>query len=164
MNEDKAHQFVEELGVSLERDIGAPRMVGRVLAWLHVCERPEQSAAELAESLDASRGSISTATRALLTMGFIERVRLRGERFDRFRVRPEVWDQFVWRTEQFSEPRRVVRLGLEALADEPPERRRALESIDALYAWWEERIPKLHEEYLRDRQRARGKRGKADEK
>jgi hypothetical protein len=25
-----------------------------------------------------------------------------------------------------------------------------------MYAWWEERIPKLHEEYLADKARARG--------
>lgn len=49
-------------------------MVGRALGWLLVCEPPEQSAAELAETLQASKGSISTATRVLLRLGFIERV------------------------------------------------------------------------------------------
>jgi hypothetical protein len=50
----------------------------------------------------------------------------------------------------------VFRLGLEALADEPAERRRRLEELDALYAWWEKRLPALREQYLADR--ARGKR------
>jgi DNA-binding transcriptional regulator GbsR (MarR family) len=157
MDKARAERFVEELGMQLELEAGAPRMVGRTLGWLLICEPSAQSAADLAESLQASRGSISTATRTLLTMGLIERVRLRGERFDRFQARPEVWDEFLWRPEQFSEPRRVVRLGLEALADEPASRRAALEELDALYAWWEERIPKLREEYLRDRGRRRTK-------
>ena len=39
-------------------------------------------------------------------------------------------------------------MGLEALGDEPPARRERLEELDALYAWWEQRIPELHEEYL----------------
>ena len=138
----------------LELEAGTPRMVGRVLGWLLVSDPPEQSAAELAEHLQASKGSISTASRVLLRLGFIERVRVRGERFDRFRARPESWNEFFWRQEQFAAPRRVLRLGLDALADEPSERRERLEELDQLYAWWEERLPKLREEYMADRERA----------
>ena len=148
MDEAKVERFVEELGVLLELEAGAPRMVGRVLGWLLVCDPPEQSAAELAERLQASRGSISTATRLLLRMGMVDRVRARGERFDRFSARPNAWDEIIWRREQFTAPRRVLRMGLEALGDEPPARRERLEELDALYAWWEQRIPELHEEYL----------------
>jgi DNA-binding transcriptional ArsR family regulator len=154
MNQALIERFVEELGMLLELEAGAPRMVGRTLGWLLVCEPREQSAAELAESLQASKGSISTATRVLLRMGLIERVRHRGERFDRFRAEPKAWDEVLWREDQFSAPRRVVRLGLDALADEPPERREPLEEMDALYAWWERRIPGLREEYLSDRARS----------
>lgn len=138
----------------LELEAGTPRMVGRALGWLLVSDPPEQSAAELAEHLQASKGSISTATRVLLRLGFIERVRVRGERFDRFRARPESWNDFFWRQEQFAAPRRVLRIGLDALADEPSERRERLEELDQLYAWWEERLPTLREEYMADRARA----------
>jgi hypothetical protein len=154
MSQTAIERFVEELGVLLELEAATPRMVGRTLGWLLVCDPPEQSSAELAEMLQASRGSISTATRALLRMGFIERVRFRGERFDRFRVQPEAWDEFFWRDEQFRTPRRVFRLGLDALVEEPPARRARLEELDAIYAWWEERMPRLREEYLADRRRA----------
>jgi hypothetical protein len=53
----------------------------------------------------------------------------------------------------------VLRLGLEALGDEPPARRARLEELDSIYAWWERRIPQLREEYLADR-RAAAKRAK----
>ncbi|HEY7933388.1 MAG TPA: MarR family transcriptional regulator [Solirubrobacteraceae bacterium] len=149
-------RFVEELGMQLELEAGAPRMVGRVLGWLLVCDPPEQSAAELAEMLQASKGSISTATRLLLRMGLIERVRTRGERFDRFNARPEAWDEYLWRDDQFAAPRRVLRLGLDALADEPASRRTRLEELDSIYAWWEQRMPSLREEYLAGRRPARG--------
>lgn len=155
MNQTGIERFVEELGILFELEAGTPRMVGRTLGWLLVCDPPEQSAAELAEILQASKGSISTATRVLLRLGFIERVRFRGERFDRFRVQPEAWDEFFWREEQFKMPRRVFRLGLDALIEEPPARRARLEELDAIYAWWEERMPKLREEYLADRRGAR---------
>jgi hypothetical protein len=159
MNGPTIDQFIEAVGMQLESEVGAPRMVGRALGYLLVADPPEVSAAELAEGLRASRGSISTATRMLLSMGLVERVRLRGERFDRFRAQPEVWDEFLWRTEQFSEPRRVLHLGLDALPADAPARA-TLEELDALYAWWEERIPKLREEYMRDRHRARGQQKK----
>ncbi len=151
MNQTAIERFVEELGILLELEAGTPRMVGRALGWLLVCDPPEQSAAELAETLQASKGSISTATRVLLRMGLIERVRFRGERFDRFRVQPEAWDEFFWRDEQFKTPRRVLRLGLDALAEEPPARRARLQELDAIYAWWEERMPRLREEYQASR-------------
>lgn len=151
MNQSGLERFVEELGILLESEAGTPRMVGRVLGGLLVCDPPEQSAAELAEMLQASKGSISTATRVLLRMGLVQRVRFRGERFDRFRVQPEAWDEFFWRDEQFKTPRRVLRLGLDALTNESPARRARLEELDAIYAWWEERMPRLREEYLLDR-------------
>jgi hypothetical protein len=157
MDDRGIEQFVEELGMLLELEAGTPRMVGRVLGWLLVCEPPEQSAAELAERLQASKGSISTATRLLLRMGFIERLRMRGERFDRFRARPGAWDEYMWREDQFTTPRRVLRLGLEALADEPADRRGRLEELDSIFAWWERRIGQLHEEYLNDRRAGAGR-------
>lgn len=164
MNNTDLERFVEEVGMQLELQAGTPRMVGRVWGWLLVCDPPEQSANDLVESLQASKGSISTATRALLTMGLIERVRLRGERFDRFRVRPEAMDEAIWREDQFSGPHRVIRMGLEALADEPAARRRRLEELDWMYAWWEDRIGKLRQEYLADRRRALAKRDKGDKR
>ncbi len=160
MNQASAERFIEELGMLFELEAGTPRMVGRALGWLLVCEPAEQSAADLAEVLQASKGSISTATRLLVRMGFIERTRLKGERFDRFRVRPDAWDEFFWRAEQFEPHRRVLRLGLDALADEPIGRRERLLELDGLYAWWEARFPALHEEYLAERTRVRRERQK----
>jgi DNA-binding transcriptional regulator GbsR (MarR family) len=155
MDEIAIERFVEDVGVLLELEAGAPRMVGRVLGWLLVCDPPEQSAAELADFLQASKGSISTATRVLLRLGMIERVRTRGERFDRFRVRPGAYDEAIWRADQFTRPRQVLKMGMAALGDEPPSRRERLEELDAMYAWWETRIAALHEEYLADRDRRR---------
>jgi DNA-binding transcriptional regulator GbsR (MarR family) len=156
MNQVAIERFVEEIGMRLEMDMGTPRMVGRVLGWLLVCDPPAQSAAELAATLQASKGSISGATQVLLRIGLIERVHRRGERFDRFEARPEAWNDFIWRPEQFSEPRRVFQIGLDALTDEPRERRARLEELDAMYAWFEERIEQWHQEYLADRRRTRG--------
>jgi DNA-binding transcriptional regulator GbsR (MarR family) len=145
--------FVEALGVQLENQAGLPRMAGRVIGFLLVCEPPEPSAAELGQALGASAGSISTTTRMLVRVRLVERLRLPGERVDRFRIRPEAWAETMRQDEQMRAFRAVLRQGLDALADEPVERRRRLEEMDAIYAWWEERLPGLWQEYLEFRRR-----------
>jgi DNA-binding transcriptional regulator GbsR (MarR family) len=145
--------FVEALGVQLEHQSGLPRMAGRVIGWLLVCDPPEPSAAELGQALGASAGSISTTTRLLVRVRLVERLRLPGERVDRFRIRPEAWAEAMRRDDQMRAFRAVLQQGLEALADEPAQRRARLEEMDAIYAWWEERLPSLWEEYVEFRRR-----------
>ena len=48
-----------------------------------------------ANSAAASKGSVSTATRMLQRMGWIERVRLRNERSGGFRVKSGVWSEVM---------------------------------------------------------------------
>ncbi len=59
-------------------EMGFPRMAGRILGWLLICDPPEQSAGQLAGVLQASKGSLSTMTRLLIQMGLVERVGLPG--------------------------------------------------------------------------------------
>ncbi|HEX7974611.1 MAG TPA: MarR family transcriptional regulator, partial [Anaerolineales bacterium] len=76
--------FVEEVALVFE-EIGIARMAGRILGWLLISNPPHQSADELAEALQASKGSISTMTRLLIQADLIERIGLPGERRDYFR-------------------------------------------------------------------------------
>ncbi len=86
----RAVHFAEQMGVMFEQ-LGNTRINGRLLGWLVVCDPPEQSSAQLADALNASRGSISTGTRALIAAGMIEKLRFPGDRATYFRVRPGVW-------------------------------------------------------------------------
>ena len=80
MDEERA-SYAEDFGLLFE-GFGLPRMVGRVLGVLLISDPPELSAEELAEALQASRGSISSATRSLIGMGLVQRRTKRGERRD----------------------------------------------------------------------------------
>lgn len=153
--DDRLWHFVDATGELWSKSYGLPRMTGRVLGWLLVCDPPEQTAAQLAEALDASKGSISGATRSLVRAGLVERLHVRGERADRFRIRPEAWDEQV-RDQGVADARALIGQGLEALAGEPPARRARLEELDMFYAWWQSRIPALAEEW---EQYKRGRRG-----
>jgi DNA-binding transcriptional regulator GbsR (MarR family) len=150
-------EFVDATGEWWSKSYGLPRMAGRVFGWLLVCDPPEQTAAQLAGALDASKGSISGATGLLVRARLVDRLHVRGERADRFRVRPEAWDEQI-RDQGAAEARRLLARGLEALADAPAARRARLEQLDMFYAWWESRLPSLTEEWEEYKRTTRGAR------
>jgi hypothetical protein len=143
---DKLWQYIDATGDHWAKSYGVPRMTGRVLAWLLVCDPPEQTAAQVAEALDASKGSISGATGMLVRARLVDRLHIRGERADRFRVRSEAWDDQL-RDQGVTGARALIAQGLEALAREPAARRVRLEELDAFYEWWEARVPGLEDEW-----------------
>jgi DNA-binding transcriptional regulator GbsR (MarR family) len=144
--EERLWQFVDAAGDWVSRSYGMPRMIGRVFAWLLVCDPPEQTAAQLADALQASQGSISGATAMLVRLGLVDRLRVPGERAGRFRVREGVWDSQI-QDPGADQARALVAQGLEALAGEPAPRRARLEEMDALYAWYQARMPSLLDEW-----------------
>ncbi|HWE12328.1 MAG TPA: hypothetical protein VG365_02395 [Solirubrobacteraceae bacterium] len=144
--DEKLWQFVDAIGTWAAKAYGMPQMTGRVLGWLLVCDPPEQTAAQLAEALGASKGSISGATSMLVRIRLLERLHIRGERADRFRIRPEAWDDQV-RDQGTDEARALLAQGLEALEHESPARRARLEELDAFYAWYQSRMAALYDEW-----------------
>lgn len=86
-----SQSFVEELGV-LAPDVGIPRAAVRIMAWLVVCDPPEQSAHDIQSALHLSAGAFSTATRTLVTAGTLERVAHPGDRHIYYKLHPQGWD------------------------------------------------------------------------
>jgi len=143
-------EFVEEFAVHLETE-GRPRMAGRILAFLLVCEPPERTAAELARELRASTGSISTMTRLLEAAGLIERVSRAGERADRFRVTPERVSAVIHGMgARIRRLRELTERGLDVMAGRPPAACARLNAVHKLYALFEKRIPTLVDEWERE--------------
>jgi DNA-binding transcriptional regulator GbsR (MarR family) len=145
--DEKLWEFVDATGAWIAKSYGMPQMTGRVLGWLLVCDPVEQTAAQLAEALDASKGSISGATGMLVRARLVDRLHVRGERADRFRLRPEAWDEQLRDQPATDEARAVLAQGLEALAGEPRGRRARLEELDSFYAWWQSRSEGLWDEW-----------------
>ena len=115
--------FVEDFGLYFEQ-MGYPRMAGRILGWLLICDPPSQSAGELAEVLAASKGSLSTMTRLLIQVGLIERVGLPGQRRDYFRIKPGAWPQLIRsQMQSMTGLHQMVERGLTMLSGRDPARR-----------------------------------------
>ena len=89
--DDELLAYVERVGVWADA-AGMPRSVGRVLGWLLVCDPPEASSQDIADGLDASAGSVSTALRMLTNSGMAERVAVPGDRRLYVRVSPATID------------------------------------------------------------------------
>ena len=65
------------------RRYGMAPVVGRLLGYLAICDQREQSIADLAEALLASRSAIAGAVKTLEQLGLVRRTRAAGERMDR---------------------------------------------------------------------------------
>ena len=141
--------FVEEVAVFME-GFGLLRMAGRILAWLLICEPPEQSAADLARVLQASKGAISGATNLLVQGRMIDRVSLPGQRRDYFRARPGgQTERMRAGIAELTTFRDIAERGLALLPDDP-KRRERLQEVHDLYAWMERELPDLFARWERE--------------
>lgn len=135
--------FVEEVAVAFEQG-GLPRMAGRIIGWLLICDPPEQTSDQLARVLQASKGSISSSTRLLVPSGLVERMSRPGERRDYFRLRNEAWAELVRaRLDQVTSFRELTQRGLALLADDAAARRARLEDVSSFYTWLDARLAEL---------------------
>ncbi|WP_088889715.1 GbsR/MarR family transcriptional regulator [Leptolyngbya ohadii] len=127
-------------------------MSGRIFGWLLICEPPQQSHTELAEILQASKGSISTMTRLLLQLQLIERIRLPGDRRDFFQIRSGVWRETCnYFLRQVTAFREVAQHGLEMMRDAAPPQKERLQEMHDIHAFWERELPLLNARWEAER-------------
>jgi DNA-binding MarR family transcriptional regulator len=144
-----AERFIEEIGLIFD-SMHLPRMAGRVLGALLLGPAHGRTAGELAETLQASKGSISSMTQLLIRYRFIERTVRAGERRDRFVVKPDAWVRMeLWRLELLQ---RLPELAEEGLALLGPDANPApLEEVRDMYAFLQRELPKLFDRWEAER-------------
>ncbi len=151
MRRYEERHFIEDMGLFFEQG-GHPRMAGRILGWLLICDPPHQSAAELAEMLQASKGSISTMTHLLLQMGFIERVAMPGNRRDHFRFKSGAWTEMIRQTVyELTAMRELAERGLKLTISKDPQLQERLNEARDLYAFLEHEYPLLIQRWEKER-------------
>jgi len=145
--------FVEACGLFHEQQ-GLPRMAGRILGWLLVCEPAVQSLTQLCRALGSSKSSVSTAVRLLVQGGLVARRAVAGDRNDYVEFAPDSMASL-----QVARIRRLRELlddGLKALSGEPAARRARLRGMREHLAFIETELPALAERWRRQvQQRAR---------
>ena len=66
VDEEQLWAFLDACGTWLSQNYGFPRMTGRVLGWLLVCDPAEQTAVQLQEATALISGMGTLGTRAVL--------------------------------------------------------------------------------------------------
>jgi len=144
-----SHAFVERMGGALTQ-AGLPRVPSLVFSALLVDDDGRMTAAELAETLELSPGSISGAVNYLAQLGMLRRERVRGSRKDVYVVDDDAWHGTLMRRDQLYAPMvAALSAGLRDLGDDSPAHQRLLltrefltfvdEEMAGLAEKWEQR-------------------------
>jgi hypothetical protein len=147
MPTDAEVTFADHVGRFYARRYGMAPMVGRLLGYLSVCDPRDQSIAELADALLASRSAIAGAVTTLESLRLIKRSRAAGERMDRVRIDMSSPNATGFDMSEYTEQGELAREGLAVLRDAPPERRAILLEWAAFADFLVERLPLLEQEW-----------------
>lgn len=135
--------FVEDFALVLER-MGLVRMTGRAAGWLLVAEPPEQTFGQIADALQASKGSISSALKALVTMRWVDKISKPGDRKDYYSIRPGILPELTrQQSGMYDDLTAMTSRGL-ALYDDPdgPQAARVRE-MHEFFVWMGKELPAL---------------------
>lgn len=147
MDRDAELAYADRAGRLYAREYGFPPVTGRVLGYLAVCDPPQQTIADLAEALLASRSAITGAVRQLEDHHAVRRTRAAGERVDRVSLRPAATlEPRGFSAALYQEQADLAREAL-ALAGGSPERRAVLEDAADFYDFLAARLPEVLAEW-----------------
>ncbi|MFW6184056.1 MAG: GbsR/MarR family transcriptional regulator [Chloroflexota bacterium] len=150
---DEYRRYAEEVALHFEEG-GLSRTVGRIFGWLLICDPPQQTMDEIAEGLQVSKSSVSTATRDLIRLGMVQRLSLPGERRDYYRVMQGAWETMMRQGQsQIESLRQLAEEGLALLDDQPPQLQERLQEMHDFYAFFEREFPLLLERWVAEQNR-----------
>lgn len=146
------HEYADEVGLFFE-STGLPRVPGRILGWLLVCEPAHQSAEELMSALQVSRGSVSMAMRMLRTAGAVERHHVPGQRRVFYRIQPGFWlREAEDKARLAGQWRKLAERGLDLVADRPAHSSTRLREAHDMYAFLEREYARIKDLWLQQRE------------
>ena len=147
--------YSDHVGRLYARRYGMAPMVGRLLGYLSVCDPREQTIAELADALLASRSAIAGAVAALENLALIKRFRAAGERMDRVRIDMSSPQATGFDLSEYQEQVDLTQEGLDMLANAPIERRAVLLEHNAFAKFLVQHLPLMEQEWLKHREALR---------
>jgi DNA-binding MarR family transcriptional regulator len=151
--------YADQAGSFYAREYGFPPVTGRLLAYLAVCEPAQQTIADLAEALLASRSAITAAVKQLEGYRAVRRTRAAGDRVDHVSLDPAAaLEPRGFAAETYQEQAELARQGLALLQDTTPQRRAVLEEAAALYDFLAGRMPEVLQEWRAHRDALRAAR------
>jgi DNA-binding MarR family transcriptional regulator len=165
MATDAELTFADHAGRFYARQYGFPPVAGRLLGYLAICDPPQQTIADLAEALLASRSAITGAVKLLEGFHAVQRTRTAGDRVDHVSIDPAGLEPKGFAATVYEEQAALAREGLALLKNAPPARRAVLEEVAILNDFLAKRMPEVLGEWRaqRDAGRAAGNRRGRDD-
>lgn len=143
---DGLAHFIERFALDLTA-AGVPRMPARVFAGLLATDSGTLTAAELADMLQISPASVSTAVRYLDQINLATREREPGSRRDHYRVEDDLWYQmFSRRDEILARWVDTLHEGIAVLGRQTPSGRRMAETL-AFFEFLQQELPLLNKRW-----------------
>ncbi|WP_069160014.1 GbsR/MarR family transcriptional regulator [Nocardia altamirensis] len=135
--------FVEDFALVLER-MGLVRMTGRAAGWLLISDPPEQTFGQIADALQASKGSISSALKILVTMRWVDKISKPGDRRDYYSIRPGILPELTrQQSGMYTDLTTMTARGL-ALFDDPNGTQAArVRDMHEFFVWMGKELPAL---------------------
>ena len=144
----KEHEFIEDAGLIFESS-GYPRMAGKIFACLLICRPPHQSANEISSMTGGSKASISSMTRWLLQLGFIERLGIPNKRGILYKIKDGSFTSLL--QQRMSIIKDFVKLaerGLIFVTDKDSVQYERLKEIHGLNFYLERELPLMMERWI----------------
>jgi DNA-binding transcriptional regulator GbsR (MarR family) len=151
-------ETAEELKAKIEgflvlfEGMGFPPIASKIMAYLMYTEPPQQSFYNIQEFLGVSKGAVSQNLTLLQSMGFVDFVRVTGDRKRYFRMNPASWVSIVEREffgmEKF---RQVFEDLTEVRAEKHPELSAQWHEVTELYRLLERKLPLILQEWRESR-------------
>jgi hypothetical protein len=132
--------WVERVATFFSERYGLPPITGRILGWLMICDPPEQSAADIAAAIGASRASLTTNMRLLTGGGLVHRLTRSGGRTAYYRVDDDAWERVIrQRVESMMAFSKIADEGIDLVGRAGPRATR-IRAARAFFQWAAERL------------------------
>ncbi|GAA5106795.1 GbsR/MarR family transcriptional regulator [Nocardia iowensis] len=135
--------FVEDFALVLER-MGLVRMTGRATGWLLVSDPPEQTFGQIADALQASKGSISSALKTLVTMRWVDKTSKPGDRKDYYSIRPGILPELTrQQSGMYTDLTAMTSRGLALFDDPNGDQAARVRDMHEFFVWMGKELPAL---------------------
>ncbi|WP_194835815.1 GbsR/MarR family transcriptional regulator [Nocardia sp. XZ_19_369] len=135
--------FVEDFALVLER-MGLVRMVGRAAGWLLISDPPEQTFGQIADALQASKGSISSALKTLVTMRWVDKMSKPGDRKDYYAIRPGILPELTrQQSGMYTDLTTMTSRGLALFDDPDGDQAARVRDMHEFFVWMGKELPAL---------------------
>lgn len=136
VDEARVLEWVEQIAKYVWDQDRMPMIAGRIFGWLMICEPPEQTAAQIAEAIGASRASLTNNLRLLGQIGFLTQRTRPGDRSVYYRADEEAFGRMVrQQVASMGQLREILAVGAELAG--PAERGQRLREATEVFNWLE---------------------------